>query len=179
MVDLWFAEEREHSRLLTGAVQRLGGEFVTSTPAFELFYAIRRRAGVYLEMLILLLVEIVSTGYYRVIRQYVGDAPIAAMCKLILRDEARHIDFHRDRLASRHPSGVGTLWKWRFHLLGHACTWFLWLGHGKALRALGGTREELFGHVRSGLANFLEELAGLTSEVSPKGAFKIPEPSVR
>jgi hypothetical protein len=172
VVDLWFAEEREHSRLLAGAVRRVGGAFVTTTPAFELFYAIRRRLGVQFEMLVLLIVEIVSTAYYRVIRRHVDDEPIAQMCKLILRDEARHIDFHRDRLAARYPCGVGGWRALHFRLLGHACAWFLWLGHGRALRALGGTRAELFHHVRGGLANFLSELASLTTRVSAE------EPSV-
>ena len=165
VVDLWFAEEREHSRLLAFAVERVGGKFIKSTFAFQLFNAIRRALGVQFEMLVLLIVEIVSTGYYRVIRRNVGDEPIAAMCKLILRDEARHIDFHRDRLAARHPHGVGALWASQFHALGHACAWFLWLGHGRCLRALGGTRGELFHHVRSGMANFLSELAAQTKPV--------------
>jgi hypothetical protein len=163
IVDLWFAEEREHSRLLAGAVQRVGGKFVTTTPAFEIFYFIRRRLGVQFEMLVLLVVEIVSTGYYRVIRRHVGDEPLAAMCQLILRDEARHIDFHRDRLAARYPRGVGAFWALRFRVLGEACAWFLWLGHGRALSALGGTRRELFHHVRGGIAGFLSELAQLTT----------------
>lgn len=162
-VDLWFEEEREHSRLLARAVERVGAKFITDTLAFRLFYACRRALGVQFEMLVLLVVEIVSTGYYRVIRRNVGDEPLADMCKLILRDEARHIDFHRDRLAARHPRGVGAWWALRFRLLGHACAWFLWLGHGRALGALGGTRAEFFQHVRSGLASFLSELAHLTT----------------
>jgi hypothetical protein len=163
VVDLWFAEEREHSRLLACGVERVRGQFVTTTFGFELFYAIRRRLGVQFEMLVLLIVEIVSTGYYRVIRRHVGDEPLAAMCKLILRDEARHIEFHRDRLAACHPQGLGALWGCHFHLLAEACAWFLWHGHGRALRALGGTRRELFGHVRTGVINFLAELAQYTT----------------
>ena len=159
VVDMWFAEEREHSRLLACAVGRIGAEFITDTFAFRMFYACRRAFGVQFEMFVLLIVEIVSTGYYRVIRRHVGDEPLAAMCKLILRDEARHIDFHRDRLAARHPGGFGFWRALAFRLLAHACASFLWLGHGRCLRALGGTRAELFGHVRSGLASFLSELA--------------------
>lgn len=179
VVDFWFAEEREHSRLLAGAVRRVGGVFVTTTPAFELFYIIRRRLGVQFELLLLLIVEIVSTGYYRVIRRHVGDEPIADMCRFILRDEARHIDFHRDRLAARHPWGVGGWWALRFRFLGHACAWFLWLGHGRALRALGGTRAELFHHVRSGLANFLSELAASTASASARKPDAAAEPAGR
>ena len=170
VVDMWFDEEREHSRLLACAVRRVGGTFITSTFAFRLFYWCRRALGVQFEMQVLLIVEIVSTGYYRVIRRHIGDAPIAAMCKLILRDEARHIDFHRDRLAARHRRGVGVLWRVLFHLLGNACAWFLWLGHGRCLRALGGTRRELFRHVLAGLRNFLHELAQLTAHRQPAGA---------
>jgi hypothetical protein len=169
LVDLWFAEEKEHSRLLSGAVRRVRGTFVTDTFAMRMFYACRRALGVQFELTVLLLVEIVSTGYYRMIRRHAGDEPIAAMCRLILRDEARHIDFHRDRLAARHPRGVGAAWALGFRLLGLACAAFLWLGHGRALRALGGTRAELFQHVRSGLTNFLGELATLTGSASATG----------
>ena len=161
-VDMWFDEEREHSRLLAGAVRRIGAEFVTDTLAFRMFYALRRSMGVNFEMLVLLIVEIVSTGYYRVIRRHVGDEPLAAMCKLILRDEARHIDFHRDRLAALHGNSFGFWRALGFRLLGFGCAAFLWLGHGSCLRALGGSRAELFGHVRSGVANFLSELAAKT-----------------
>lgn len=158
IVDLWFAEEREHSRLLWHAVKRLNGEYITSTFAFRMFNLCRRALGVQFEMLVLLIVEIVSTGYYRIIRKHCDDAPIADMCKHILRDEARHIDFHRDRLADRFRHGIHWLWPALFHTLGHACAAFLWFGHGRDLRALGVARAELFAHVTSGLENFLAEL---------------------
>ncbi len=158
VVDMWFDEEREHSRLLAGAVKRIGAEFITDTFAFRMFYAVRRSLGVNFEMLVLLIVEIVSTGYYRVLRRHVGDEPLAAMCKLILRDEVRHIDFHRDRLAALHPSGFGFWRTLQFRLLAYGCATFLWLGHGRCLGAFGGSFGELLGHVRSGLANFLSEL---------------------
>jgi hypothetical protein len=164
LVDLWFAEEKEHSRLLWHAVKRTRGEFITSTFAFRLFNACRRSLGVQFEMLVLLLVEIVSTGYYRVMRRHCGDEPIADMCKLILRDEARHIDFHRDRLAARHPEGPGAFWALRFRFLGWACAWFLWRGHGRDLATLGATRAELFEHVASGMRNFLAEFAHAASQ---------------
>lgn len=159
VIDLWFDEEREHSRLLAGAVRRLHGEFVTSTFAFRAFNACRRFWGVQLEMLVLLIVEIVSTGYYRVIRRRCGDAPIIAMCRLILRDEIGHIRFHHARLVACHPHGVGVLWRGRFHTLGLACAAFLWFGHGRWLRAIGVTRAEFFLHVRAGLRKFTDGLA--------------------
>ena len=158
VVELWFAEEREHSRLLAGAVRRVRGTFVEQTFAFRLFCQVRRWMDVQFEMLVLLLVEIVSTGYYRLIRRHVGDQPIAEMCRLILRDEARHVDFHRDRLSARHPNGVSWWWRLQFRFMGHACAAFLWLGHGRCLRALGASYAELFAQVSRGMKRFLRAL---------------------
>ena len=158
VVDLWFAEEREHSRLLGGAVRRLDGTFIESTFAFRLFCRVRQALGVQFEMLVLLIVEIVSTGYYRVIRAHADDAPVAAMCRLILRDEAAHIAFHVDRLAAGLEAPPPAWWRAYFRLLGYACASFLWFGHGRRLGTLGVTRAELFRHVRSGLHVFLRRL---------------------
>lgn len=158
VVDMWFAEEAGHSRLLAGAVNRLGGEFVTDSFAFRWFNRCRRLLDVRFEMLVLLVVEIVSTGYYRVIRRHCGDEPVEAMCALILRDEAGHVRFHRDRLAADFPDGAPRAWVVLFHTLGHACAAFLWLGHGRWLRPLGASWPELHRHVRHGLRRFVREL---------------------
>lgn len=158
VVDLWFLEEKEHSRLLAEAVTRLGGDFVHETFAFRAFCSVRRLLGVQFEMLVLLLVEIVSVGYYRVIRRHCGDQPIADMCRLILRDEQGHIAFHLDRLAESDSRAGGLLWRLRFYLLGYACTAFLWLGHGRWLRILGAERRELFRHAGRGMHAFLLKL---------------------
>src|SRR6478609_4593007 len=75
VVDLRFREEAEHSRLLSGAVRRLNGVFVETTFAFRMFCQVRRLMGVQFEMLVLPVVEIVSTGYYRLIRKHAADRP--------------------------------------------------------------------------------------------------------
>lgn len=160
LVDLWFAEEREHSRLLACAVQRVGGTFVTSTPAMTLFYAVRRALGVQFELLVLLLVEIVSTSYYRCIRRHVGDEPLAEMCRLIIRDEAGHVAFHRARIVAENPTGPGLRWTLSFYALGGACAGFLWLGkNGACLRALGTTTIEFARHVAAGLRRFMRSVS--------------------
>jgi hypothetical protein len=166
VVDLWFDEEREHSRLLARAVRRLGGTFVETTFAFRLFCRVRQMLGVQFEMLVLLVVEIVSTGYYRVIRAHCGDAPVADMCRLILRDEAQHIAFHADRLAARLHRAPAFWWRFYFHALGYACALFLWLGHRRRLAAFGVPRAEFFQHVRSGLHVFLRRLRQRTKPAS-------------
>ena len=45
---------------------------------------------------------------YRLLRRHCGDVALIQMCALILRDEAGHIRFHRDRLAgARLPGRAG------------------------------------------------------------------------
>jgi hypothetical protein len=178
LIDLWFAEEREHSRLLGCAVKRLRGEFVQSTFAFRLFNQCRRALGVQFELLVLLIVEIVSTGYYRVLRRHCCDEPIRAMCWLILRDEAAHIAFHRDRLATERLAQTA-IWRVLFIALACACFWFLWMGHGGWFRTLGASRRELFREVRATLSAFLESLCTASTAVDQAADFSAGKRAVQ
>lgn len=161
IVDLWFAEEREHARLLGHAVDRFGGKRITSHWSFTAFCQCRRAIGVTAELQILLLTEIVSTAYYRVMRRHCEDPAIRAMCSRILRDEAGHVAFHCDRLAAegRSPWGLsGALWTAQFQCFGYAAATMLWINHGKCLTTLGGSRSEYYREVRSELMRFLTTL---------------------
>ena len=123
IVDAWFAEEAEHARLLGRAVRRFGGRIITSHWSFTAFCLCRRVFGVKFELQVLTLTELVSAAYYRMLRAHSPDGALAAMCELILRDEAGHVAFQRDRLAgSGSPeSGLrGMLWRIQFLLLGYA-----------------------------------------------------------
>jgi hypothetical protein len=66
----------------------------------------------------------------------------------------------------------------QIHLLGTACATFLWLGHGRCLRALGGSRRELFRHVARGLRNFLRDwtraAAGRAPTASANSGGRVP-----
>src|SRR3954468_2497021 len=113
LVDLWFDEEKEHSRLLCQAVKRFGGTPIEGHWSFWVFCQVRRWLGVRFELTVLLLTEIVSTAYYRLLRRHGDDVALRDMCRLILRDEAGHVAFHRDRLARRSadgPARYGMLW---------------------------------------------------------------------
>lgn len=178
VIDLWFREEAEHSRLLGHALRRVRGEFLTSTFGFRWFNRIRRWFGARFEMLVLLVVEIVSTGYYRLIQRHCGDGPVAAMCGLILRDEAGHIVFHRDRLGSESED-----WSrgWRasaIWLLGVGCTGFLWLSHGRWLRTLGGSLGELRAEVVLETNAFLESVADFRVRESLQGRSPAADPGL-
>src|SRR5580658_3297699 len=93
IVDMWFAEEAEHARLLGCAVRRFGGRIITSHWSFTAFCLCRRVLGVRFELQVLTLTELVSTGYYRMLRHHSPDGTLAAVCELILRDEAGHVAF--------------------------------------------------------------------------------------
>jgi hypothetical protein len=157
LVDLWFEEEREHSRLLGQAVSRFRGREIQSHWSFTAFCACRRIIGVRAELQILLLTELVSTAYYRVLRRHAQDGPLEAMCSLILRDEAGHVAFHRDRLATDGRSR-GLLWMLQFWLCGYAAATMLWVNHGPCLHPLGARTSEFYREVQFQLSRFLRRL---------------------
>jgi hypothetical protein len=157
----WFAEEREHARLLGAAVARFGGRCIHGHWSFTAFCLTRRWLGVRFELTVLLLTEIVSTAYYRLLRRHGEDPALRAMCKLILRDEAGHVAFHRDRLAEAAGAGgsrYGKLWEARFRALGWAAATMLWVNHAPALRAVGGSRSEFYREVGLELSRFVLRL---------------------
>jgi hypothetical protein len=136
IVDAWFREEAEHARLLGRAVDRLGGRHIKSHWSFTAFCLCRRVLGVRFELQVLLLTELVSTAYYRVLCAHSPDAPVAEMCRLILRDEA-----------------------------GHAAATMLWVNHGPGLTAIGGSRSEYFAEVRRQLRRFILSLDRLSESL--------------
>lgn len=165
IVDLWFAEEAEHARLLGCAVKRFGGRIITSHWSFTAFCLCRRVLGVRFELQVLTLTELVSTAYYRMLRAHSPDGPLAAMCELILRDEAGHVAFQRDRIASTScpkPGLHGLLWRVQFLLLGYAAGTMLWINHAPCLKAIGGSRREFYSEVTRQLLRFVRSLRRVT-----------------
>jgi len=160
IVDLWFAEEAEHARLLGCAVNRFGGRFIYSHWSFTAFCFCRRVLGVRFELQVITLTELVSTAYYRMMRAHSPDGPLAAMCELILRDEAGHVAFQRDRIMS---DGLrcgqrGVIWRTQFLLCGFAAGTMLWTNHAPGLKAIGGSRAEFHTEITRQLTRFLRSL---------------------
>ena len=162
IVDLWFAEEAEHARLLGCAVRRFGGRIITSHWSFTAFCLSRRVLGVRFELQVLTLTELVSTAYYRMLRSHSPDGPLAAMCELILRDEGGHVAFQRDRLAAAgcpQPGIRGGLWRIQFLLCGYAAATMLWVNHAPCLKAIGGSRAEYYSEVTRQFVRFIRTLS--------------------
>jgi hypothetical protein len=167
VIDMWFAEEREHARLLGAAVARMGGTCIREHWSFTAFCLVRRFGGVRFELTVLLLTEIVSSVYYRLMRRHCSDVPIRDMCRLILRDEAGHIAGHRDRLAhtARGRGDYGMSWEIRFRVLGLAAATMLWINHARALKALGATRPEFYREIWMELSRFIHHLRRETQSI--------------
>ncbi len=161
LVDLWFAEEAEHSRLLGGALRRFGVPEIQTHWSFELFCSLRRFLGVRFELSALLLTEIVSHVYYKLLRRYCPDPAVKAMCRLIIRDEAGHIHFHEDRLRSEAhimKRRFGKLWEWMFRCRGLAAGTVLWMNHRAALRAFGATDREFYHLIWRDMGRFIKRV---------------------
>ena len=161
LVDLWFEEEKEHSRLLSGLVERFGGRPIAGHWSFSVFCWVRRRLGVRFELTVLLLTEIASTVYYRLLHRHGGDPALRATCRLILRDEVGHVAFHRDRMAREaggRASRYGPWWEVRFRALGLAAATMLWVNHAPALKAIGATRAEFYRDLWRELSVFARRL---------------------
>jgi len=165
LVDLWFAEEKEHSRLLRGCVARFEGKCIESHWSFTAFCQARRWLGVDFELTVLILTEIVSTAYYRLLHRHGDDTALRAVCKLILRDEAGHIAFHRDRLA-RSGRGYGLFWEMCFRMLGYGAATMLWVNHRDGVCAIGGGTREFYREVRRELSRFIRRLRVDTSHLA-------------
>jgi hypothetical protein len=161
IVDMWFAEEAEHARLLGCAVKRFGGRIITSHWSFTAFCFCRKIFGVKFELQVLTLTELVSTAYYRMLRAHSPDGPLAAMCELILRDEAGHVAFQRDRLAASgvpRPGLRGILWRIQLLLFGYGAGTMLWINHAPGLKAIGGSRVEFYSEITRQITRFIRSL---------------------
>lgn len=162
IVDLWFAEEAEHARLLGCAVRRYEGRFITSHWSFTAFCLCRRALGVRFELQVLTLTELVSTGYYRILRKYSPDGPLSAMCELILRDEAGHVAFQRERLLDAgcpRPGWRGWFWRAQFLICGYGAGTMLWVNHAPGLKAIGGKRFEFYSEITRQMFQFIRSLS--------------------
>ena len=147
VIDLWFEEEKEHSRLLGGLLQRYGVEPIQAHWSFSLFCFLRRWLGVKFELQILTLTELSSTAYYWLLLRHCEDPGLRDVCSLILRDESGHVAFQNDRLHCSGAPGSGLmrlLWRTQFVLSGCVAATVLWLSHGKCLRTMGVTTGKFY-----------------------------------
>ncbi|MBK1882574.1 ferritin-like domain-containing protein [Luteolibacter pohnpeiensis] len=161
LVDLWFMEEKEHSRLLGRMLKRLDGEGIQSHWSFELFCWVRKFLGVRYELQTLLSTEIVSHVYYKMLRKHGEDPALRQMCALIIRDEAGHIGFHASRLAGSNLNkrrSLGLIGTMAFLSRTILAGTVLWVNHRRALLALGATDAEFYRRIWRDSRIFISQL---------------------
>jgi hypothetical protein len=160
-LDLFIKEEQEHARLLSRLVGRLGGRLIARHWTHTLFRLLRRALGATFEIQVLVIAEVVGTSYYRLLGRHFADPVVRHVCELLLRDEAKHIEFHRDRFATdqrRWLPWKRTAWAAQFQMLFLGATAVAWADHGSALRAIGGTRREFVREARDECIRLLDAL---------------------
>lgn len=155
---LFVREEQEHARLLTHLVQRFGGALIRRHWTHSAFRLMRRALGVHFEIQTLVVAELVGTAYYRLLYACSPDAALRQACELMLRDEAKHLAFHRDRFAADHASWLPAeraLWAGQLQAFLLAAAEAAWLDHRGALVAIGATRRDFMREVRAECIGFL------------------------
>jgi hypothetical protein len=97
-VELFIAEEQEHSRLLAQVLYGMNAELLDRHWSDAAFILVRRVSGLHAEILILLIAEIIAKRYYRALAEGVSDPVAHAIFAQIVHDEQGHVAFHIDRL---------------------------------------------------------------------------------
>jgi hypothetical protein len=160
-LQLFVAEESEHARLLERLVVRFGGRTIQRHWTDALFRLFRHAIGFKFEVQLLVIAELVGTAYYRLLQARTRDSVLEEACALILKDEARHLDFHGDWLGdfqSRLLPLERDGWNAQFQILFAAATRVAWLDHKAALSSAGANRREFFREARRECIRFLQQL---------------------
>lgn len=159
---LFIEEEKEHARLLERLVRRFGGEPIRRHWTHAVFRLARRALGLNFELQVLVIAEIVGTAYYRMLQLRSRDPVLDQVCLLLLRDEARHIEFHVHWLRAvqaRWLPAEREAWSLQFQALFTAAANVAWFDHRAALKSTGGSKREFFTIARGECIQFLAHLS--------------------
>jgi hypothetical protein len=156
---LFVEEEREHARLLARLVHRFDGTLITQHWTTSVFRLIRRAFHFDWEIQTLLSAEIVGCAFYVGLAERSPDPVLHQVCRIILRDEARHLEFHRSYFCARYARRAAwrrRLWVAQFTSIAMATAWAAWFDHRPCLRAYGISRQSFLALVR----RFARHVAG-------------------
>jgi hypothetical protein len=153
-IELFIAEEREHSRLLANVLQQLHAPLLRHHWTDSLFRRCRHLLGFYEEISVLLMAEIIALKYYGLIREGCPAPVLEIVCEQILADEKFHVRFHCERfheMISQRRWPVRAVWWLALSAMFAAASAVVARDHGQAFRALGGSAVEF---LRDSWANF-------------------------
>lgn len=147
-IRMFVAEEQQHARLLSSAIQAMGGTLLDGHWSDRAFVFLRRLLGLRMELLVLLIAELIARRYYRALYDGTDDPALRAMYAQIMRDEVGHVRFHFDYLhhafegtPAPHRIVIQTGWA----LVFRATCLVVMLDHRSVLRA-SGLPLEIFWH---------------------------------
>jgi hypothetical protein len=86
-------EENRHSAYLGAFMRHHGLPFAKTTWTDEVFRALRRAAGIELSLRVLVTAELVAVTYYDCLSAATGSRMLKTICRRMLDEEARHIEF--------------------------------------------------------------------------------------
>ncbi len=98
-LQLFIKEEQQHAAWLGKWLDRHHFLRLKSHPTDHFFRALRHLFGLELSLITLCTAEILAVPYYRAVMQLTSDPYLKAVCKKILKDEARHLRFQQAAIA--------------------------------------------------------------------------------
>jgi hypothetical protein len=139
-IELFIAEEQEHSRLLANVLQQLHAPLLRHHWTDSLFRRCRHLLGFYEEISVLLMAEIIALKYYGAIREGCRAPVLEIVCEQILADEKFHVRFHCERFHEtilRQAGPVRALWWLALSAMFAGASAVVAWNHRHAFRALG------------------------------------------
>lgn len=95
----FIAEEQRHARDLGRFMDLAGIPRAGHSWPDRIFRWLRRRAGLELSITVLVTAEIIARVYYAALRDATCSTVLRTLCRQILADEIRHVQFQAERLA--------------------------------------------------------------------------------
>jgi hypothetical protein len=139
-VTLFIAEEQRHSAMLGQYLHLAGESRLNKSKVDGIFRWLRHLMGLELSLIVLSTAEVVATVYYRALRDATECELLRSICRRILRDEAAHLAFHRDRFLTlrwNRSLVARSILRLIHHCLLMAALLPVWWCHGRVFRAGG------------------------------------------
>jgi hypothetical protein len=140
-IRLFIAEEQRHARDLAHFLQIHGIPLLNTTISDRVFRRLRQFSGnLETSIAVLVTAEIIAKVYYSALKEATNSVVLRTLCKQILQDEDKHVEFQAERLgilrAKRHWISLEcTLALQRFLFWGTCMV--VWVFHGKVFRKSG------------------------------------------
>ena len=161
-------EENRHSADLGGFMRRHGLPFARTKWSDRAFRALRRLAGIELSLRVLVTAELVAVTYYDCLAAATGSTALKQICRRMLDEEAKHIEFQMHHVHWMNLQG--SLLRAALANVGHAVLMagtlvVVWVEHGRVLRVkhgfasfFGGVFRDFLAAMYAGAESALEEM---------------------